>query len=152
MWVTSGLFCGSMGQMGQQVRPTFNPGPKLMYMPTCVPSYLQALLLMHFQFNQSYNCNCPTLMTYITYLVSYRSMLLPVNQCKPVIVHCLPLLRTYISLPLIIQTQQNHTAIAKYVATQLPSKIASYVAASKLDYQEIFGVSTFHLFHCTLSY
>ena len=25
MWVTSGLFCGSVGQMGQQVRPTFNP-------------------------------------------------------------------------------------------------------------------------------
>ena len=28
MWVTSGLFCGSwsVGQMGQQVRPTFIPG------------------------------------------------------------------------------------------------------------------------------
>ena len=25
MWVTSGLFCGSVGQMDQQVRPTFNP-------------------------------------------------------------------------------------------------------------------------------
>ena len=25
MWVTSGLFCGSVDQMGQQVRPTFNP-------------------------------------------------------------------------------------------------------------------------------
>ena len=25
MWVTSGLFCGSVGQMGQQVWPTFNP-------------------------------------------------------------------------------------------------------------------------------
>ena len=24
MWVTSGLFCGSVGQMGKQVRPTFN--------------------------------------------------------------------------------------------------------------------------------
>ena len=26
MWVTSRLFCGLVGQMGQQVRPTFNPG------------------------------------------------------------------------------------------------------------------------------
>ena len=26
MWVTSGLFCGSVDQMGHQVRPTFNPG------------------------------------------------------------------------------------------------------------------------------
>ena len=26
MWVISGLLCGSVGQMGQQVRPTFNPG------------------------------------------------------------------------------------------------------------------------------
>ena len=25
MWVTSGLLCGSVGQMGQQVWPTFNP-------------------------------------------------------------------------------------------------------------------------------
>ena len=25
MWVASGLFCGSLGQMGQQVWPTFNP-------------------------------------------------------------------------------------------------------------------------------
>ena len=25
MWVTSGLFCGLEGEMGQQVRPTFNP-------------------------------------------------------------------------------------------------------------------------------
>ena len=25
MWVTSGLFCGSVNQMGQQVRPTVNP-------------------------------------------------------------------------------------------------------------------------------
>ena len=25
MWVTSGLFCGSVSQMGQQVQPTFNP-------------------------------------------------------------------------------------------------------------------------------
>ena len=25
MWITSGLFCGSVGQMGEQVRPTFNP-------------------------------------------------------------------------------------------------------------------------------
>ena len=24
MWVTSGLLCGSVGQMGQQVQPTFN--------------------------------------------------------------------------------------------------------------------------------
>ena len=24
-WVTSSLFCGSMGQIGQQVQPTFNP-------------------------------------------------------------------------------------------------------------------------------
>ena len=24
MWITSGLFCRSVGQMGQQVRPTFN--------------------------------------------------------------------------------------------------------------------------------
>ena len=28
MWVTSRLFCGSVGQMGQQVWPTFNPGPE----------------------------------------------------------------------------------------------------------------------------
>ena len=26
MWVTSGLSYGSVGQMGQQVQPTFNPG------------------------------------------------------------------------------------------------------------------------------
>ena len=26
MWVTSGLFCESVGQMGQQVQPTFNSG------------------------------------------------------------------------------------------------------------------------------
>ena len=26
MWVTSRLFCGSVGQIGQQVWPTFNPG------------------------------------------------------------------------------------------------------------------------------
>ena len=26
MWVTSGLSCGLVGQMGQQVQPTFNPG------------------------------------------------------------------------------------------------------------------------------
>ena len=26
MWVTSGLLCGSVGQVGQQVWPTFNPG------------------------------------------------------------------------------------------------------------------------------
>ena len=25
MWVTFGLFCGSVGQMGQQGQPTFNP-------------------------------------------------------------------------------------------------------------------------------
>ena len=25
-WVTSGLFCGSVGQIVQQVRPTYNPG------------------------------------------------------------------------------------------------------------------------------
>ena len=33
MWVTSGLFCahGSRGQMGQQVRPPFNPGRCLFF-------------------------------------------------------------------------------------------------------------------------
>ena len=25
MWVTSGLFCRSVGHMGQQIQPTFNP-------------------------------------------------------------------------------------------------------------------------------
>ena len=29
-WVTSKLFCGSMGQMGQQVWPAFNPGEMIM--------------------------------------------------------------------------------------------------------------------------
>ena len=24
MWITSGLFCGSVGQMGQRAQPTFN--------------------------------------------------------------------------------------------------------------------------------
>ena len=27
VWVTSGLFCGSVGQMGQQVQPTLYPDP-----------------------------------------------------------------------------------------------------------------------------
>ena len=35
MWVTSGLFCGSVGQMDQQVRPTFNPGV-CVYVCVCV--------------------------------------------------------------------------------------------------------------------
>ena len=28
MWVRPGLFCESVGQMGQQVQPTFNPVPQ----------------------------------------------------------------------------------------------------------------------------
>ena len=28
MWVTSGLLCGSVGQVGQQVKPTFNSALK----------------------------------------------------------------------------------------------------------------------------
>ena len=30
MWVISRLFCGSVSQMGQQVRPTFNPELQIM--------------------------------------------------------------------------------------------------------------------------
>ena len=30
MRVTSKLFCGSVGQMGQQVRPTFNPAENIL--------------------------------------------------------------------------------------------------------------------------
>ena len=33
MWVTSGLFCGSVGQMGQQERPIFNPNDSYMRSP-----------------------------------------------------------------------------------------------------------------------
>ena len=36
MWVTSGLFCGSVSQLGQQVQPTFNPELCIL----CLLSYL----------------------------------------------------------------------------------------------------------------
>ena len=54
MWVTSGLFCGSVGQMGHQVWPTFNPG--FFYSRNYVIIWKYYLLLENRKENVSIQC------------------------------------------------------------------------------------------------
>ena len=78
MWVTSGLFCRSVGQTGQQVWPTFNPDVyvcihpsshifhlSVLHIPNSIPKYPLHQYIQLRRFNYTYVAKCVNL-----YLIS----------------------------------------------------------------------------------